>query len=463
MPSTKRASLISNIDKTTKRTRRKKNTRPLIKQPFYVKHRFVTFTILLAIASIACTLLYRGSPDINTIQDYHKNASNLIEEFQKNTTNLLDLYLKETAGSIERYISQSIDQLGTNKNLVIEHLDLLSTYLNQQLIEGGKSRGRIGWLLNNTYTRALNMTEHPSYNITSSFMDVIKSIKDQKLKYKIPDEALKYHYVLLPGLYTQFYPGYFKRNVEHLKELNLSTSVIIINDTNVEESSHELYKVFQALVLEKKLGDKQVIMIGHSKGAIDGIGMLSMYPDMKKYIRCFLSVQAPFGGTAFPTDVVHNENARKIVKTIIRLFLRGDISSVEDMCYDKRQEFLLKYPFRACSAGCVNEEECDGIPTVSFTSHDASSLSSMASAIHYVNMRYKERSDGLVTTKDAIIPGSSVVIADEMDHSVPAFQYYPNTSDYDPGDVFIALITVALSDKDKCERFDIKTFFETGL
>jgi hypothetical protein len=44
---------------------------------------------------------------------------------------------------------------------------------------------------------------------------------------------------------------------------------------------------------------------------------------------------------------------------------------------------------------------------------------------------------------------------ENMDHSGPAFEHWPNISGLDPGDLFIALISVAFSNDQDCVPLDI--------
>jgi len=53
-------------------------------------------------------------------------------------------------------------------------------------------------------------------------------------------------------------------------------------------------------------------------------------------------------------------------------------------------------------------------------------LSLLSASVEYVAYRYQEPSDGCVSIKDAVIPGTGVVYLSDMDHFGPAWWGFPS-------------------------------------
>ena len=58
--------------------------------------------------------------------------------------------------------------------------------------------------------------------------------------------------------------------------------------------------------------------------------------------------------------------------------------------------------------------------------------------------RYDEKGDGLVATKDGIIPGSRYVELEGLDHSGPAMAQPEWMTKYQPGPLTVAMVALAL-------------------
>ena len=102
--------------------------------------------------------------------------------------------------------------------------------------------------------------------------------------------------------------------------------------------------------------------------------------------------------------------------------------------YTERQKFAKKYPFPLGS-----------VPTLSVATYETSFKSLLQASIQYVQLRYKETSDGCVATKDAIIPGTILVELPNVDHFGPAYHGFPACcNDGDPVRVQMALLNVLL-------------------
>ncbi|KAJ0970576.1 hypothetical protein J5N97_018535 [Dioscorea zingiberensis] len=184
---------------------------------------------------------------------------------------------------------------------------------------------------------------------------------------------------------------------------------------------------------------KPVVILGHSKGGLDAAAALSIYWNKlgDKVVGLVLA-QSPYAGNPIASDILrqgllkHVNLKKEIMEIVMSGILNGDLSAIEDLTYEKRREFLRSYPLPR------------EIPVVSFHTETKINMSILTKFYEVANvkfsitatagvknsskisvpwplssmlavmaallkLRYGEKSDGLVTRKDAEAPGSVVV------------------------------------------------------
>ena len=65
-------------------------------------------------------------------------------------------------------------------------------------------------------------------------------------------------------------------------------------------------------------------------------------------------------------------------------------------------------------------------------------------ACSYVQARYGVPCDGAVCVADALLPGTTHVCLDDMDHFGPGWRLFPASDPYDPARLCLALTRLAL-------------------
>lgn len=140
--------------------------------------------------------------------------------------------------------------------------------------------------------------------------------------------------------------------------------------------------------------------------------------------------------------------------------MKGDIQSLEDLTYERRKEFLSKHKLPGELPIVSFHTEAGITPavlaTLSHVAHaELPSLSSepakvpvvmplgaaMAACAQLLQIRYGEKSDGLVTCRDAEVPGSVVVRPKrKLDH---AWMVYSTMND-DPSEADASQLCEAL-------------------
>ena len=148
-------------------------------------------------------------------------------------------------------------------------------------------------------------------------------------------------FLLVPGLLTKWYPlyalrvlppkdalwcpqhhadadplararfgfRYMKHLLADMKRLGLRVQFSRINTDqpvriNAARLRHEILEIAQE--------GRQVVLLGHSKGAVDAAAALSLFPELHEFVAGVVSLQAPHGGSAIAHDL-SNTNLQKTV------------------------------------------------------------------------------------------------------------------------------------------------------
>jgi len=283
--------------------------------------------------------------------------------------------------------------------------------------KGDDSTGQIGWMQKAGLP--------PTRDITSDFKSSYAQQQDGQNV--LPQDANKYVYLTVYGLTGMHWPGYMEANREALSGRGLDVREIKVDtEAPTRTNAEQIARTIKAVEAE----GKQVVLIGHSKGGLDATAALSLHPELAKDVRAVVTMQTPYGGAPLAQDLESNIAGRLGVDFLASDVFGGDPKSVQDLTYTSRQDFIRKHPFPT------------NIPVVSLATSDTSQLSPLAGPNDYTRLRYGEKTDGLVSPKDAFVPGANVVTLNDLDHVNSTL---PNPlSHWDPGDLTVSLVAMAL-------------------
>lgn len=301
----------------------------------------------------------------------------------------------------------------------------------------------IGWLVNSPdYPAAEDGTD-----------DFLRALEQIGRGIHILPDTLTY--LLVPGLFSNHGPLYFFDTKKHFAKLGLPCHVAKIHsESGVEKNAREIKDHIEELY---KSTGRKVVLLGHSKGGVDAAAACSMFwPQLKDKVVGVILVQSPYGGSPIASDILRegqiaDAETRRIMEILICRIFKGDILSLEDLTYEKRKDFLAKYALPAdVPVICFHTEASRTPRAVSVMSHIAHAqlpwlpgmargrtdensdkkaggaklhvavplAAAMAICALHLELRYKEKSDGLVTRKDAEVPGSIVVKPEKkLDHA----------------------------------------------
>ncbi|KAF3340381.1 hypothetical protein FCM35_KLT16152 [Carex littledalei] len=320
----------------------------------------------------------------------------------------------------------------------------------------------IGWL-----QRDRSML--PTEDGTSRFLEILESIR--RNEHKLPNSVV---YLLVPGLFSNHGSLYFVKTKTYFSKMGLACHIAKIHsEASVETNAREVKDYIEEIYWGAQ---KKVLILGHSKGGVDSAAALSLYwPELRDKVAGLVLAQSPYGGSPVASDILREGQLgdyvrlRKIMEILICKVLKGDLQALEDLTYEKRKDFIRNHPLPKeipivsfhTEAGITSTT----LTTLSHVAHFelpaiASSLTdsqptrlpvvmplgaTMAACSQLLQTRYGEKSDGLVTRRDAEVPGSVVVRPDrKLDHAWMVYSSLKDdpSSEADTSQVCEALLTL---------------------
>jgi triacylglycerol lipase len=267
----------------------------------------------------------------------------------------------------------------------------------------------------------------PTTEVTPRFQQLYARVRrDEPV---LPDEARRHVYLLVKGLLGDEMFGYLEANQVRLERRGLEVREVQV-DTEAPLADN-IEKVRDALEDVAFFG-KSAVLVGHSKGALEAMGVLSLYPQLRRLVRAVVALQAPYGGSPVAHDLMTTPELGRVVSIAMPLLFYGVPRSVEDLTYPARMEFVRRHPYPV------------GVPTVALASWRYSRRSLLWPVASYMRERYGLNSDGLVAAVDSEVPGSRLVRLDDMDHAECALVGLPGFANHHPGDITEAMVALAL-------------------
>ncbi|XP_014515061.1 uncharacterized protein LOC106772932 [Vigna radiata var. radiata] len=288
---------------------------------------------------------------------------------------------------------------------------------------------------------------------TERFLEILDNIKHGV--HRLPNSVV---YLLVPGLFSNHGPLYFVNTKVSFSKLGLACHIAKIHsEASVEKNARELKEYIEEIYWGSQ---KRVMLLGHSKGGVDAAAALSLYwSDLKDKVAGLALAQSPYGGTPIASDLLREGqlgdyvNLRKLTEILICKVIKGDMRALEDLTYERRREFLKEHhlpnevpvvSFRteagispAVLATLSHVAHAEFPPLVAPTGESTKLPvvmplgAAMAACAQLTQVRYGEKSDGLVTCRDAEVPGSVVVRPKrKLDH---AWMVYSSLND-DPSE-----------------------------
>jgi len=276
-----------------------------------------------------------------------------------------------------------------------------SRQASEALASTAASRQHIGWLR--------ELTGHTVEDGTKDFENALERVE------RVPGSvvAKEFAYLLVPGLFGSYYPGYYDDVQTAFTSYGVSckTSRLISGEGVVRTNAAALKREIDDFARETS--GKKVVVIGHSKGGVDAAAALAMFDDdLRDKVRGLIAVQCPYGGSPIATDLLCDALASTTTGFLEALLSasRGSgsrlVAPIADLTYAARRAFLNEFPVPK------------HYEVVSFHTSTMSPAAALFPSASYIRNRYGAENDGLVARVDAELPNSIAVRASfEQDHA----------------------------------------------
>ncbi|KAK7319958.1 hypothetical protein RJT34_04687 [Clitoria ternatea] len=309
---------------------------------------------------------------------------------------------------------------------------------------------------------------------TSRFLELLSNIRNGE--HTLPSSFV---YLLIPGLFSNHGPLYFVATKKFFSKLGLACHIAKVHsEASVEHNALELKQYIEEIYWGS---GKPVMLLGHSKGGIDAAAALSLYwSNLKDKVAGLALVQSPYGGTPIASDALRegqigDKETRRILELVICKIIKGDMRALEDLTYEKRKEFIMKHklpldiplisfhseariaPGVLATMTHIAHAELPWLLPPRFRTRESDAVvesgrqvpvmvpisAAMAVCALHLQLRYGEKSDGLVTCCDAEVPGSVVVRPNmKLDHAWMVYSSKnKNPSEPDAREMCEALLT----------------------
>ncbi|XP_004288884.1 PREDICTED: uncharacterized protein LOC101301533 [Fragaria vesca subsp. vesca] len=427
-----------------------------------------------------------------------------LREFDRYLENLVNISARQHLESLRHGICKSFseDSSSSSQSYISDRnpefyekasgrRDELLVYPRSEIVQTDSSHAAVSFISKGIATRVQRTLRGSSDDIgwlqripsmpsvddgTERFLELLAGIR--KGKHELPDSFV---YLLIPGLFSNHGPLYFVGTKRFFSKMGLACHIAKIHsEVSVEHNAWELKQYIEELYWGS---GKRVMLLGHSKGGVDAAAALSIYwNDLKDKVAGLALVQCPYGGTPLASDILRegqiaDKETRRIMEFLICKLIKGDIRALEDLTYDKRKEFIMKYKLPAEKIPLISfhseasiapgvlatmthiaHAEVPWLPLAKFGNEESDNIvqashqlpvviplsAAMAVCALHLKLRYGEKSDGLVTCRDAEVPGSVVVKPDrKLDHAWMVYSSRKkNASEADASEMCEALLTL---------------------
>jgi triacylglycerol lipase len=261
----------------------------------------------------------------------------------------------------------------------------------------------IGWALRATDAK-------PTTDVTGEFqaryeLAISAGKKRRANRSRRPANATEHRYLLVKGLLGDHFPGYFRAGRRHLRHSGLRTKMMKVDtDVSILVNAGAIQQQVERIYRRKQ---QTVVILAHSKGGVDTLAALAMYPNLADQVHAVVAMQSPYGGSPIAADLQACPGTKMAVGAAMRVLFFGNPAAIADLTFDARRAFITAHPLPE-------------VPVVSLATSLPPKLGQvLMGSSKYMLDRYELPSDGLVVPDDAVVPGSRVVRLDNMSHAEP--------------------------------------------
>jgi len=224
-------------------------------------------------------------------------------------------------------------------------------------------------------------------------------------------EVLRRHKVLLvPGYFGSLNPAYFAEQLRWLASIGVDREKVAVTPGKSV--------AINAPIVAAAIRDsaRPVILVTHSKGSVDALEALRAEPSLRAKVKGWVSLQGAFFGSPVADLLLDGSLLDPVAATTILLIFGGTKEAAEGLTTGASRAYYREH---AAAIGAVVRE----VPAIAFASaldgNSAAPTKTLLEIPRELMSRKGIRSDGLVPTYAAVLPGMSFVRISGVDHIAP--------------------------------------------
>jgi len=220
--------------------------------------------------------------------------------------------------------------------------------------------------------------------------------------------VLRQHKMLLvPGYFSDLNPSYFAEQLRWLASLGIEREKVAIRS----KQSVGVNAPIVAAAIRHSV--KPVILITHSKGSVDALEALRAEPSLQLKVKGWVSLQGAFFGTPVADRLLDGSLLDPLVSAAILSFLGGTKESAQGLTTGASLAYYRKH---AAAIDAIVRR----VPAIAFASALDGTPGARVKTLLEIprDLMWREgiRSDGLVPTDAAVLPGMNFVEVPGVDH-----------------------------------------------
>lgn len=227
---------------------------------------------------------------------------------------------------------------------------------------------------------------------------------DNDPKSLTPSDTL-YRILLVPGLFNECFTSFalpFEASIESLRDRGFRIDQLVVSGrSSSDRNAAQIAEVIGNINLES---DEALVLVGHSKGAVDILHFLVNHPEQARKVVAVVSVAGAINGSplAKKFSSIYNNLARIIPLSSCD---PGDGGAIDSLRYSTRLSWLNANPLPDSVAffSLVAFTRRENINLLIRTGYDTLAV-------------FNPRNDGLLLSADQIIPGATLLGYANADH-----------------------------------------------
>ena len=194
----------------------------------------------------------------------------------------------------------------------------------------------------------------------------------------------------------------FGQAIDRLVASGVRVDAVVVGGRSSAE--HNARQIAAALGGSQPTTGERVVMVGYSKGTVDILEFLVMYPELAQKVAAVVSFGGPVFGSPLAVDA--ERYYRHLPADAFSKFCEpGDGGVFTSLLPDVRQQWMAEHPL---------PQHVRYFSIAAFTTRDHLSRG-LRSSWHDL-AQVDERNDGQVVLQDALIPGSTLLALVNSDH-----------------------------------------------